>query len=137
MNRFFKRALLLLKKQHASDCQKKISFVQIMHLKITILSPGDIKSCYQQPINCKIVLFYLRLTARTLGSAKLKSQLKLLPCPQCELGYQQPIPQKHTTLIFCQASPPLNLTTVQAPFLGNYSYILVFCDPPPYKSDFL
>ena len=81
MNRFFKRAHLLLKKQHVSDCQKKISFVQIMHLKITFLSPDDINSCYWQPINCKIVLFYLRLTERILASAKLKSQLKLLLCP--------------------------------------------------------
>ena len=44
----------MFKKRHASDCQKKISFVEIIHLKFTFLTPDDI------------------------GISKLVSQLKLL-----------------------------------------------------------
>ena len=41
---FYKRAHLFFKKQHVSDCQKKISFVQITHLKFTFLTPCNIES---------------------------------------------------------------------------------------------
>ena len=44
---FYKRVHLLFKKRHVSDCQKKISFVQITHLKFTFLTPYDIKSYYK------------------------------------------------------------------------------------------
>ena len=47
--------------------QKKISFVQIMYLKLTFLTPGDIKNYYQQPTN------YQR------GQWHQLSQLKLQP----------------------------------------------------------
>ena len=42
-----------------------------------------------------------------------------------------PLPlKKNHILLSCQASPPLNQQTVQAPpFLGNPPSILVFCDP--------
>ena len=41
---FYKRVHLWFKKQHVSNCQKKISFVQITHLKLTFLTPSNIKS---------------------------------------------------------------------------------------------
>ena len=43
---FNKRAHLLFKKRNVSHCQKKISFVQIAHLKFTFLTPYEIKSYY-------------------------------------------------------------------------------------------
>ena len=43
---FYKRIQLLFKKQHVSDYEKKISFVQITHFKFTFLIPDDIKSYY-------------------------------------------------------------------------------------------
>ena len=43
---FYKRVHLLLNKHHASDCQKKISFVQIIPPKLTFLSRDNIKSYY-------------------------------------------------------------------------------------------
>ena len=43
---FYKTVQLLFKKQHVSDCQKKILFAQITHLKFTFLTLGDIKSYY-------------------------------------------------------------------------------------------
>ena len=43
---FYKRVHLFFKKRHASDCLKKISFVQITHMKFTFLTPYDIKSYY-------------------------------------------------------------------------------------------
>ena len=43
---FYERVHLLFKKWHLSDCQKKISFVQITHLKFTFLTPYEIKSYY-------------------------------------------------------------------------------------------
>ena len=43
---FYKRVHLLFKKWHLSDCQKKISFVQITHLKFIFLTPYEIKSYY-------------------------------------------------------------------------------------------
>ena len=42
---FYKRVHILLKK-HVSDCQKKMSFVQIIPLRVTFLTLGDIKSYY-------------------------------------------------------------------------------------------
>ena len=54
LTNFYKRVYILFKKRHASDCQKKISFVQIIHLKFTFLTLDDI------------------------GISKLVSQLKLL-----------------------------------------------------------
>ena len=54
LTNFYKRVHILFKKRHASDCQKKISFVEIIHLKFTFLTPDDI------------------------GISKLVSQLKLL-----------------------------------------------------------
>ena len=43
---FYKSVQLLFKKQHVSDCQNKISFVQITHLKFAFLTLDDIKSFY-------------------------------------------------------------------------------------------
>ena len=54
LTNIYKRVYILFKKRHASDCQKKISFVQIIHLKFTFLTLDDI------------------------GISKLVSQLKLL-----------------------------------------------------------
>ena len=39
LTNFYKRVNLLFKKRHVSDCQKKISYVQITHLKLTFLVP--------------------------------------------------------------------------------------------------
>ena len=47
---FINEFTFCLKKQHVSDCQKEISFVQIMHLKLTFLIPDNIKSYYSQSI---------------------------------------------------------------------------------------
>ena len=38
-------------------------------------------------------------------------------------------PLKNTTPSFLPSSPPLNLHTVQVPFLSNAPSILVFCEP--------
>ena len=45
---FYKWVQILFKKncKLVSDCQKKMSFVQIMHLKLTFLTLGDINSYY-------------------------------------------------------------------------------------------
>ena len=43
---FYKSVQLLFKRQHESDCQKKISFVQITHLKLTFFTLGDIQSYF-------------------------------------------------------------------------------------------
>ena len=43
---FYKIVHLLFKKRHVLDCQKKISFAQITHLKFTFLFPDDIKIYY-------------------------------------------------------------------------------------------
>ena len=43
---FYKRIRLLLRKGHVLDCRKKISFDQIMHLKLIFVSPDNIKSYY-------------------------------------------------------------------------------------------
>ena len=43
---FYKGIQLFFKKQHVSDYEKKISFVQITLLKFTFLIPDDIKSYY-------------------------------------------------------------------------------------------
>ena len=37
------------------------------------------RSYYQQPINCKIVLFFKKINSKDIGISKLASQLKLLP----------------------------------------------------------
>ena len=124
---FYKRVHLLLKKQHLSDCQKKISFVQIMYLKHAILSPDDIKSCYQQPINCKIVLFLFEVNCEDIGISKLKSQLKLLPSSQFALGYHCLSCQKYPPS-FCQGK---SANYLSPPFLGNSPYILVLCESLP------
>ena len=76
---FYKKVHLLFKKRRASDCQKKIPFVQITHLKFTFLTPYDIKSYYQQPNNCKIVLILFDINNEDIVISKLLSQLKLLP----------------------------------------------------------
>ena len=47
---FINEFTFCLKKQHVSDCQKEISVVQIMHLKLTFLTPDNIKSYYSQSI---------------------------------------------------------------------------------------
>ena len=41
-----------------------------------------------------------------------------------------PTPQKHHPLFLAKPPPPLNLQTVQAPFLDNPPYILAFREPP-------
>ena len=43
---FYKRVHILLKKDMGQIAEKKISFVQIMHLKRTFSSLDDIKSYY-------------------------------------------------------------------------------------------
>ena len=43
---FHKRVHLLFRKRHVSDCQKKICFDQITHLKFTYLTPCYIESYY-------------------------------------------------------------------------------------------
>ena len=75
----YKRVQLLFKKRHASDFQKKTSFVQISHLKFTFLTSDDIKSYYYYPTNCKIVLFLFEINSKDIGTSKLVSQSKLLP----------------------------------------------------------
>ena len=41
---FYKRIHLSFKKRHVLDCQRKISFVEITHLKFKFLTPHNIKS---------------------------------------------------------------------------------------------
>ena len=56
---------------------------------------------------------------------------------QSALGYQPP--SKTPSPFSCQAPCPLNLKTVQAPFLGNpplYWFIVNPTPPPSYKLDF-
>ena len=71
---FYKRVQLSFKKRHASDCQKKISFVQITRMKFTFLTPYDIKN-----VDIKIVLFLFDINTEDIVISKLVSQLKLLP----------------------------------------------------------
>ena len=75
---FYKRVQLLFKKRHVSDCQKEIFFVQITHLKFTFLTPDNIKSYYQWPTNCKMIICF-EINSKDIGISKLVSQLKLLP----------------------------------------------------------
>ena len=46
LTNFYKRVHLSFRKQHVSNWQKKISFVQITHLKFVLLTPNNIKSYY-------------------------------------------------------------------------------------------
>ena len=46
LTNFYKRVHLSFRKQHVSNCQKKISFVQITPLKLPFLTPNNIKSYY-------------------------------------------------------------------------------------------
>ena len=71
---FYKRVHLSFKKRHASDCQKKISFVQITHMKFTFLTAYGIKS-----VDIRIVLFLFDINNEDIAISKLVSQLKLLP----------------------------------------------------------
>ena len=71
---FYKRVQLSFKKRHASDCQKKISFVQITRMKFTFLTPYDIKN-----VDIKIALFLFDINNEDIVISKLVSQLKLLP----------------------------------------------------------
>ena len=43
---FYESVQLLFKKQHVPDCQKKISLVQIMHLKFIFLTLDDLRIYY-------------------------------------------------------------------------------------------
>ena len=63
---FYKRVQLFFKKRHVSDCQKKISFVQITHLKFTYLIPEG-------------STFLFEINSEDIAISKLVSQLKLLP----------------------------------------------------------
>ena len=52
---------------------------------------------------------------------------------QCALGYHQPpppLPQKHHPSLFCQASPPLNLKTIQVPCFRQFPSIYQFFRTP-------
>ena len=66
--------------------------------------------------------------------------LPQMTIPKCALGYQPP--SKMASPFSCQALCPLNLKTVQAPFLGNppLYWFIVNSHPPPsppfYKFDF-
>ena len=62
------------------DCQKKISSVQIMHLKLTFLSPDDIKLLLVAD-QLQDSIFLFETDSEVIGTSKLKPQLK------CELGY--------------------------------------------------
>ena len=60
------------------DCQKKISFVQIMHLKLTSLFPDDIKLLLVAD-QLQDSIFLFEIASEVIGISKLKPQLKLLP----------------------------------------------------------
>ena len=58
--------------------------------------------------------------------------LKSIVC----IGVSTPLPQKHHPLFLVKPSTPLNLQTVQAPFLGNPPSILVFLKFPFHQLEF-
>ena len=59
------------------DCQKKISFVQIMHLKLTSLFPDDIKLLLVAD-QLQDSIFLFEIDIEVIGISKLKPLLKLL-----------------------------------------------------------
>ena len=82
--------------------------------------------------------FLFEIDSEDIGISKIKITVKVITMSIVWIGVSTTHTSKtHNPNFLPSLPPPLNLTTVQAPFLGNYSYILVFCDPPPYKSDFL
>ena len=82
-----------------------MSFVQIMHVKLTFLTPDNIKSYYQQPVNSKI----MEKNIEAIGTSKLTSQSKLLPSSQCALGYQPLLSETPPPSYFLANPPPTSL----------------------------
>ena len=76
---FLKWVHLLFKKQQVSDCQKKISFLQIIHLKIHIFNSWRHQKLLLVANQLQDNNILFENNSEDIGISKLVSQLKLLP----------------------------------------------------------
>ena len=127
----------LVKKGHVSDCQKKISFVQIMHLKLTFLFPDNIKSYISSQSVARQYFFLFEISSKDIGISKLKITVNVIARFIVCIGVSLPLPL--TPSFLPTPAHPLKLANCPSPppFQAIPSYILVFRDLAlsPYKLD--